>query len=98
MLVLELTGLSATCHYCRGCDLSSGLTEATDLLVLGALYFDGSPALSMIVATDVSDGDMLSVLRPCLLSESFWLGRHFPLFDLAPRSCARTLNQWTLVN
>ena len=66
--------------------------------MLGALYFVGSPASSMIVATDVSDGDMLAVLRPCLLSESSWLGRHFPLFDLAPRSCVRTLIRWTLLN
>ena len=98
MLVLELTGLSATCHYCRGCDLSSDLPEAMDLLVLVALYFVDSPASSMIVATDVLDGDMLAVLRPCLLSESSWLGRHFPLFDLAPRSCARSLNRRTLLN
>ena len=41
---------------------------------------------------------MLAVLRPCLLSKSSWLGRCFPLFGLAPWSCARSLIRWTLLN
>ena len=41
---------------------------------------------------------MLAVLRPCLLSESSWLGRRFPLFGLAPWSCVRSLIQWISLN